>query len=344
VTVRAQVGWRTSAVLAVALVASMGLVRSSDAAPAASVPGTDARAEALLARAVGAETATAYAGVEYLSSEGAADVVDVTHVPGQGTVLVEDADDGTPARAAFSGDDASRPTLLLELLGRAYRLVVGPSVEVAGRAAQQVVAEREDGAVAARFWIDRATGLLLGREVLASDGAVVSRSEFVQLALSAASPQHLPVTLPAASGRPLGDAAVDRWAADGWPCPRSVGGLSLFDARTLPGAGSDVLHLTYSDGLSTVSLFVQRGRLGAGALAATEAATVAGRQVRVRAGQPRELLWQSDGYVLTVVADATPETVDAVVDALPHRPDMATGWSRVERGLSRVVSWVDPFA
>jgi sigma-E factor negative regulatory protein RseB len=350
------VTWRTGAVLAVALVATMGLVRSSAAAPPSTVPGTDPRAQALLTRAVAAESSTAYSGVEFLSAGGGAadavgaaaadvvDVVDVTHLPGQGTVLVEDGDDGTPARAAFSGDDTSRPNLLLELLGRSYRLVLGPSALVAGRPAEQVVAERENGAPAARFWIDAATGLLLRRDVLAVDGTLVRRSEFVQLDLGAASPRHLPAMLPALGGQPLADSALDTWRARGWPCPRVLGGLSLFDARTVPDSSDAVLHLSYSDGLSTVSVFVQAGRLDSAALAATTGATVGGQSMRARAGAPRELLWSSGGYVITVVADAPPETVAAVVAGLPHRPALATGWSRVERGLARVVSWVNPFA
>ena len=41
-------------------------------------------------------------------------------------------------------------------------------------------------------------------------------------------------------------------------------GLTLFDARQSSTAGGRVVDLAYSDGLSVVSLFVQRGRLPAG--------------------------------------------------------------------------------
>jgi sigma-E factor negative regulatory protein RseB len=347
VTVSAAPSLRTGVVLALALVATFGLMGPSDAASGAVVPGSDPRAQALLERAVAAENTTAYAGVEFMTvgDDGSAiDVVNVTHLPGKGTVLVEDADNGTPVRAAFSGEDSSRPNLLLGLLGRSYRLVMGKQAEVAGRPALQVVAERADGSAAARFWIDTATGLLLRRDIISSAGQVVRRSEFVQLALSASSPRHLPVMLPALGGRPLDDGDLDDWRGRGWPCPRVLGGLSLFDARTVPDTGDSVLHLSYSDGLSTVSVFVQSGRLGAAILAETAPATVGGAQVRVRPGEPRQILWSTDGHVITVVADAPAETVAAVVAGLPHHASTATGWSRVERGVARVVSWFNPFA
>jgi sigma-E factor negative regulatory protein RseB len=358
---------RTGLVLALAMVATCSLVGSSDAATA--VPGSDPQAQALLQRAVEAEDATTYQGVEYLSvaddddaddpdSSGdsggtaTAEVVDVTHLPGQGTVLVEDADDGTPERAAFSaastGADASRPNLLLGLLSRSYQLVLGPGAVVAGRYTSQVVARRSDGTVAARFWIDSSTGLLLRRDTLGPTGVLVRRSEFVQLALTAASPRHLPVMLPAPTGRAMSDDDLGSWRDRGWPCPRVLGGLSLFDARTVPDGGAAILHLSYSDGLSTVSVFVQPGHLaapaGSTALAGTTAARIGGQPVLVRAGEPREIVWSSDGYVITVVADAPADTVAAVVAGLPHATPAAGAWSRVERGVARVVSWFNPFA
>jgi sigma-E factor negative regulatory protein RseB len=350
---------RSSVVLVIALVATCALVRSSDAATPSAVAGSDPRAQALLQRAVAAESATAYAGVEYVSltdasSSGAGgagdtddtDVLHVTHLPGRGTVLVEDADNGTPDRSGFAGTDAdgARPNLLLGLLSRSYQLVLGPDAVIAGRRTTAVVARRADGTVAARFWIDNASGLLLRRDVVTSRGQLVRSVGFVQLALTAASPEHLPVMVPALTGRPLDDSDLDAWRARGWPCPRVLAGLSLFDARTEPEAGAGALHLSYSDGLSTVSVFAQPGRLDPAVLSETAPATVGGEQVRVRGGEPRQILWSSDGYVITVVADAPDETVAALVAALPHRSADTSAWSRVERGVSRVVSWLNPFS
>ena len=351
---------RTGLVLAVATVATCALVQSSDAATSGAMPGSDPQAQALLQRAVDAERATTYQGVEVMSVDvdpspatslpgtGATTaVVNVTHLAGEGTVLVEDTDNGTPGEAAFSaestGTDSSRPNLLLGLLGRSYRLQLDTDDVIAGRTARVVVAWRADGTVAARFWVDSATGLLLRRDVIAPDGHLIGTSEFVQLTLTAAAPGHLPVMLPPPTGQVLSDRQLDSWDSQGWPCPRVLAGLSLFDARVETSGGSHVLHLTYSDGLSTVSVFVQPGSLDPTGLAAS-AAVVGGQRVWERPGAPRQVLWSGGGHVITVVADAPAQTIDAVVAALPHPGDGQDGWARVTRGLARVVSWLNPFA
>jgi hypothetical protein len=47
--------------------------------------------------------------------------------------------------------------------------------------------------------------------------------------------------------------------------------------------------------------------------------------------------------VFTVVADATPRTVEDVVVALPHAPNDRGALRRLGRGLDRVASWFNPF-
>ena len=97
-------GSRTGLVVVLALLASASLVGSSDAATSGVVPGSDPQAQALLQRAVAAENGTVYQGVEYLLVAGDGDsddpahgaagtagstseVLNVTHLPGQGTVV-----------------------------------------------------------------------------------------------------------------------------------------------------------------------------------------------------------------------------------------------------------------
>jgi sigma-E factor negative regulatory protein RseB len=102
-----------------------------------------------------------------------------------------------------------------------------------------------------------------------------------------------------------------------------------------------VLDLGYSDGLSVVSVFEQRGGLPA-ALPGWRRTTVAGHVVFVAEPDQRLLTWAGRGMVYTVMADAPPQTVDAVVGALPH--DGPAGfWKRMSRGLDRLASWANPF-
>ena len=91
-----------------------------------------------------------------------------------------------------------------------------------------------------------------------------------------------------------------------------------------------MLDLGYSDGLSVISVFEQRGQLPA-SLAGWRKTTVAGHPIFVAEPDQRSLTWSGRGMVYTVVADAPTQTVDAVVGALPH--DKPPGfWKRMTRG------------
>src|SRR5262249_15420276 len=127
----------------------------------------------------------------------------------------------------------------------------------------------------------------------------------------------------------------------GWQVPAELpGGLSLFTgARTQADTGA-VLDLGYSDGLSMVSVFEQRGKLPA-TLPGWRKIKAGGHVVFALPDQ-RSLTWAGHGMVFTMVADAPSQTVDAAVGALPH--DRAAGfWKRMSRGMVRVASWVNPF-
>ncbi len=359
-----RLGPRWVPVLALAVLVGPLVTGSSQAATTDVVPGSDPAALALLGGAVRAETALTYGGVEVVtdSDDGSGDtpdgldsanasgsagtnvdhVIDVSHVAGEGTVLFTDGA-GSATRAGFLGADVRRPDLLIALLQRSYRLMLGGAGAVAGRPAHVVVAQRPDGRVAARFWLDDATGLLLRREVMDRSGRTSASLVLSLVQRPEGAVAYLPPLLPAVRPASLDSRAVASWAARGYPCPEQVGGLTLFDVRTVPGTGSGVLHLTYSDGLSTVSVFVQRGRLDGDEVPGARRADVSGQAVLVVAGHPRQLLWGAGGFVLTVVADSDRDVVAGVVADLPHTGAAPTGWARVERGVARVVSWVDPF-
>ena len=169
-------------------------------------------------------------------------------------------------RAGFLGADVRRPDLLVDLLQRSYRVVLGGTSTVAGRPTHVVVVQRTDGRTVARFWVDDATGLLLRRDLVDRKGRTSASLAFRAVSMTGAPVSFLPPLLPTPGSGTLGDTALDRYATSGWPCADRLGGLSLFDARAVPGSGGAagqgaVLHLSYSDGLSTVSVFVQRGRL-----------------------------------------------------------------------------------
>jgi sigma-E factor negative regulatory protein RseB len=358
-------GLRWAPVLALAVLASPFLTGSSSAAQSEVVPGSDPAALALLRAAVRAESTLTYGGLEDVTGEDASDggsddtsstrsadtaageVVAVSHVAGQGTVLMLSAvGTASGTRAGFLGAGARRPDLLVDLLQRCYRVVLDGTATVAGRPTRVVAVQDVEGQVAARFWVDDATGLLLRRDLVDRSGRTTASSAFRAVSLTGAPVSFLPPLLPTASTGGLDSASLQSYRSNGWPVPAALGGLALFDARQVPGDGTGdggVLHLTYSDGLSTASVFVQRGRLDVADLPGARHAVLGGQHVLVLAGHPRQVVWDADGFVITVVADTDRDQLGGVVADLPHGQQDVSGWGRVERGLSRMVSWVNPF-
>jgi sigma-E factor negative regulatory protein RseB len=207
-----------------------------------------------------------------------------------------------------------------------------------------VEAWRADGSIAARFWLDDATKLPLEREVFDTAAHVIGQDVFIDV--SFATPGSSPQQAAAASASarvsadpqgpwtdPFSRRQLLALRDGGWQVPAELpGGLSLFTgARTQADTGA-VLDLGYSDGLSMVSVFEQRGKLPA-TLPGWRKTKTGGHVVFALPDQ-RSLTWAGHGMVFTMVADAPSQTVDAVVRALPH--DGPTGfWKRMSRGMVR---------
>jgi sigma-E factor negative regulatory protein RseB len=143
-------------------------------------------------------------------------------------------------------------------------------------------------------------------------------------------------------GDPLSHAQLLALRSRGWQVPAALpGGLTLFTGAQTATSTGTVLDLGYSDGLSVVSVFEQRGHLAA-KLAGWQKVKVGGQVVYVALPDQRSLTWSSHDMVYTVMADAPTQTVDAVIGALPH--DSPPGFfKRMSRGFVRLASWVNPF-
>jgi sigma-E factor negative regulatory protein RseB len=235
---------------------------------------------------------------------------------------------------------------LVQLLESHYLVAYAGAGSADNRPAQVVEAWREDGSLAARFWLDDATKLPLEREVFDTAVHVISQDVFINVQFadlrSAAVPAGLPADPEGSWTDPMPAGQLLALRSRGWLVPSAVpGGLSLFTGAQTTTSTGTVLGLGFSDGLSVVSVFEQHGNLAAG-LAGWQKTTVGGHTVYVAEPDQRSLTWSSRGMVYTVVADAPPQVVDAVVGALPH--DTPPGfWKRLSRGLARLASLVNPF-
>ncbi|HST80828.1 MAG TPA: sigma-E factor regulatory protein RseB domain-containing protein [Kineosporiaceae bacterium] len=251
----------------------------------------------------------------------------------------------------------------LEALAASYDLRIGGTDRVAGRAATMVVAAKH-GQEAARMWLDDRTGLLLRQDVFDAAGRLHRMAAFVSLTLtatseptatpnvtSAGSPLRAPtqgfgvggVTLPAArrsiqepratpapapSG-PWSDvvspAELTTLRTAGWPCPAALAaGFVLLDARRTTTSGGSTLHLTYGDGLSAISVFLQRGQLDSAGLTGLTAQKWDDTEVYVREGWPDVMVWQGGPTVITAIGEAEPADLRSILSALPRQSNHGT--------------------
>ena len=172
---------------------------ASSAAPVAATqapvrrPGS-ALAAGLLTQAAQAAVLTSYQGEEIVShwgtSGGTVLVSDIWHVSGGQTVTrTLDAGIYSSSEPYLSSDtDGQWPegvlgvtTQLVRLLEAHYVVAYGGAGSADNRTAQIVEAWRDDGSLAARFWLDDATKLPLEREVFDSAAHVISEDVFINV-------------------------------------------------------------------------------------------------------------------------------------------------------------------
>ncbi|HLI40687.1 MAG TPA: sigma-E factor regulatory protein RseB domain-containing protein [Streptosporangiaceae bacterium] len=332
--------------------------KAAGAAPAAAPrPASSARAMRLLTEAAQAAVVLSYQGEEIVSHWGAgaptAVVTDIWHVGGGPTVaqtlVAGSYASSGPYLSADTDGQAPEGVLgvtapLVRLLEAHYVVVYAGTGAADDRPTQLVEARRDDGSLAAKFWLDEATKLPLQRQVFDSAARVISEDAFIDVRFGSAADQAMPRAGQQGpwTDPPLPAARLLALRSRGWVVlPALPDGLSLFTGDEASTRTGTVLDLGYSDGLSVVSLFEQHGNLAA-KLAGWQKTTVDGHVVYAAQPDQRSLTWSSRGIVYTVMADAPAQTVDAVVDALPH--DKAPGfWKRISRGLARLVSLVNPF-
>lgn len=152
----------------------------------------------------------------------------------------------------------------VRLLTQNYRPVMDPDEVVAGRPVDVVaLINRYNGATIARIWIDEQTNLMLRREVYAADGSVIFQMHFDNVDYTGAIPPSvfaIPANFKRVAGpsrgipsdprKVLADAGFAAKAPHYLPEGFSAVGADLADE-----SGVRVVHLLYSDGIRTMSLF-----------------------------------------------------------------------------------------
>ena len=242
-----------------------------------------------------------------------------TYLPDQKTVLVERSPDSglllTELRAVdttASGQYASRD------LGRA---------RVAGRDARVIAVEPlDDFRYGYRIWIDEATSMPLKSQLRSASGQVVEQLIFTSLTL--------PVQMTDAALQPAIDARGYRWLrydsaaaardapAAAWQAGELPPGfrMTVRSTQRLPGSSAPVTHLVFSDGLASVSVFVEPSRRDSRDGPATDTTSL---------GSSSAFSTTVDGHRVTAIGEVPPDTVRAIARSLrPAGDGPAAGGSR----------------
>ena len=317
----------------------------------------DSRAVALLYRAMSAQDRLTYVGTQYMSAWSALDrsrstsaIVRLRHSDGT-TMLALDHGNRAVTLPEQAGAWLAGEGGPIALLVRAYDVEFLGHARVAGRPVDIVGARRPDGSLAARLWLDSEHALALRREVYDEAGHTVSASAFVEIDIAPGESRFMGVTprttastaglAPSVSKLSHADLAAMR--ADGWRCPTELAGeLMLYEAARHGGA----IQLSSSDGVATVSVFEQYGRLDPQTLEGFDQTEHDGGVVYTSPGPPSQFVWATDdGRVITVVADGSLEGVDSVLEEYPPG-EVGTSSGlihRIGRGAKKLVSWLNPF-
>lgn len=305
---------------------------------------------AVLQRAAAANGRVAFTAVREVrgpesSGQRGVDVHVVNH-PGSGLAMSAPGEKDQAFVVLASSALESLDERLLDVLEDTYHVVdTGPG-RLDGRPAHLVEVLRADSTVAGRFWVDTETDLLLGHTVYDRAGEPAFSSHLTDLRLGEGDwPEEVLGDSP--WGDALNSGERDDLREAGWAVPEHLTwNLRLVDARSKRYEGEPVVHAVYSDGLSQVSVFTQRGKLGiehpstlrngyagtgtGGSGVTTGHDTIFGGDV----GQYQSV-WQANGFVYTVLADAPADLATSAVTALPG-PENSGFWARVLRGLSRL--------
>jgi negative regulator of sigma E activity len=197
---------------------------------------------------------------------------------------------------------------------RKYRFTVKDDASVADRAATKVTIRRSGSDdVRERMFFDDATGMLLRRDQVDSDGKLVRRFAFVELSDPEPVKRATPTSVPKVSGQSVAAPHTMQETPDDLRAPKKVG-----DGYTLAGIYSQPdgsVQLYYGDGLLGVSVFERAGKLDWDSLPEGGSTfEVAGERTRLyRTAAGVAVVWGSRDVTYTCVTDAPLSDVAAIV-------------------------------
>jgi len=179
------------------------------------------------------------------------------YLPDKNTILVEPRQSSSPFFGSLPQFNAGAEQV--------YELDTLPDIRVLGRQAHGIAVKPKDQfRFGYRLWLDQQSGMPLKTQLCDSSGRLIEQIQFAHLEMPDSIPDSaLTPSMPLAGMRVLRQAPREESVTKG-PEFRAIQlppgfHLLVASARVLGGLGDPVMHLVYSDGLATVSVFVEPG-------------------------------------------------------------------------------------
>src|SRR5882757_9780126 len=236
------------------------------------------------------------------------------YLPDQHTILVEPR----PEHGPFLG---SLPQFGADV-NEFYKIESLPATHILGRAARVIAVNPKDQfRFGYRLWLDEKTAMPLKTQLCDSRGQVIEQIFFARL--------DMPESIPDSDLAPTVRTEGMRWVRQG-PLPDSTSAalgayrasqlppgfrLTVQGAQTLGGASVPASHLVYSDGLATVSVFVEEQSAAApGTAVSPDAQPEPPVQGLARVGSGYAFSTIVQGHQVTAVGEVPGQTGDFI----PH--------------------------
>jgi sigma-E factor negative regulatory protein RseB len=238
------------------------------------------------------------------------------YLPDQHTVLVEPRQDRGPFLGSLPQFDSS--------VSDFYRIEALPAAHILGRAVRVIAVNPKDQfRFGYRLWLDEKTAMPLKTQLCDSRGAVLEQIFFARL--------DMPESIPDSDLAPTVRTDGMRWVRSGPALDNASGPLAAYRASQLPpgfrltvqgaqtlgDASAPASHLVYSDGLATVSVFVEEQRISdSGIAAAPDSQTPPPMQGLAKVGSGYAFSTVVQGHQVTAVGEVPAQTVEFIAHSV----------------------------
>ncbi|HEX3395070.1 MAG TPA: MucB/RseB C-terminal domain-containing protein [Steroidobacteraceae bacterium] len=238
------------------------------------------------------------------------------YLPDQHTVLVEPRQDRGPFLGSLPQFDAN--------VGDFYRIEALPEAHILGRAARVIAVNPKDQfRFGYRLWLDEKTAMPLKTQLCDSRGTVLEQIFFARL--------DMPESIPDSDLAPTVHTDGMRWVRQGPALDNASAALAAYRASQLPpgfrltvqgaqtlgDASSPASHLVYSDGLATVSVFVEEQRTSeSGVAVAPDSVSPPPMQGLARVGSGYAFSTIVQGHQVTAVGEVPAQTVEFIAHSV----------------------------